>query len=226
MSIGARLQGLRADITQAQQRYGRPPGAVKLVAVSKTHPVDTIRETLLAGQRDFGENRLQDAVPKIQALANEGLTWHFIGSIQANKTREIARAFDWVHSVDRLKVAQRLNEQRPDNKPPLNICMQVNISDEQGKSGVSLDALDELAASIIDLPRLRLRGLMAVPQPSLDFEQQRQSFSKLRRKLAQLNESGFKFDTLSMGMSADMVAAIAEGATIVRIGSAIFGPRS
>lgn len=225
-SIAQRLDSVRARITQAEQQAGRSPGAVQLLAVSKTRPIEDLRAALAAGQRCFGENYLQDALPKIAALADEAIEWHFIGPIQSNKTREIAGHFDWVHSVDRLKIARRLSEQRPADRPPLNLCLQVNTSGETSKSGVMPDQVAGLARAIAELPHLRLRGLMTIPAPAAEFEQQRKPFRRLHQLFEQLNADGLALDTLSMGMTNDMEAAIAEGSTIVRIGTAIFGARA
>jgi len=225
-SIAQRLDSVRARITQAEQQAGRSPGAVQLLAVSKTRPIEDLRAALAAGQRCFGENYLQDALPKIAALADAAIEWHFIGPIQSNKTREIADHFDWVHSVDRLKIARRLSEQRPADRPPLNLCLQVNTSGETSKSGVMPDQVAGLARAITELPHLRLRGLMTIPAPAEEFEQQRKPFRRLRQLFEQLNADGLALDTLSMGMTNDMEAAIAEGSTIVRIGTAIFGARA
>ncbi len=223
--IADNLAQLHKRIQQAERRYQRPPGSVQLLAVSKTRPAEDILAAATCGQRHFGENYLQEAVEKITALADLNLCWHFIGPIQSNKTRLIATHFHWVHSVDRLKIARRLSDQRPAHLPPLNICLQVNISDEASKSGLSLSELPEAARQIAGLPNLHLRGLMAIPQRSSHFEQQRHSFRQLHQALQSLNNEGIGLDTLSMGMSTDMEAAIAEGATIVRIGTDIFGPR-
>jgi PLP dependent protein len=220
------LQQVLERIRAAERRYGREPGAVTLLAVSKQQPIEAIRAAAAAGQRCFGENYLQEALPKIEALASEGLEWHFIGPLQSNKTRPVAEHFAWMHSVDRLKIAQRLSEQRPDALPPLNICLQVNISGEASKSGVEPDDLPELAAAVTRLPRLRLRGLMAIPAPSEDFAEQRRACARLRECQERLLGAGQDLDTLSIGMSDDLEAAIAEGATLVRIGTAIFGPRA
>ncbi len=223
--IADNLARLHERIQQAEQRYQRLPGSVQLLAVSKTRPVEDILAAAACGQRHFGENYLQEAVEKITSLNGQDLCWHFIGPIQSNKTRLIATHFHWVHSVDRLKIARRLNEQRPSRLPPLNICLQVNISDEGTKSGLSLSELPGTARQIAGLPNLQLRGLMAIPQRSSSFEQQRRPFHQLCQALQSLNSEGIELNTLSMGMSADMEAAIAEGATIVRIGTDIFGPR-
>ena len=197
-----------------------------ILPVSKTRPAEDIVAVAKAGLQAVGENYLQEALDKIEALQQLALQWHFIGPIQSNKTQPIARHFDWVHSVDREKIARRLSEQRPENLAPLNICLQVNISREASKSGVMPEDLPELARQVSELPRLRLRGLMAIPAASSDFEAQRASFRALREALEQLNTMGLQLDTLSMGMSGDLEAAIAEGATIVRVGTDIFGARA
>ena len=224
-TIAQRLQTVFDRIRDAERRYGRPPGSVTLLAVSKLHPAAAIAEAAAAGQRHFGENYLQEALEKMEILRHLNLDWHFIGPIQSNKTRRIAECFDWVHSVDRLKIARRLSEQRPGELPALNICLQANISGEPSKSGSSLEEIPALAQEIARLPRLRLRGLMAIPAPSPAFERQRQVFARLRHTQDALVAAGLKPDTLSMGMSDDLEAAIAEGSTLVRIGTAIFGPR-
>ena len=193
--------------------------------MSKTRSSGELRALAVEGVTRYGENYLQEALNKIADLQDLPLEWHFIGPIQSNKTRIIAEHFDWVHSVDRLKIAQRLSEQRPPEQPPLNICLQVNVSGEASKSGISLDELPELARQVLRLPRLRLRGLMTIPAPATDFDAQRQPFRTLRLAMEELNASGMALDTLSMGMSDDLEAAIAEGATLVRIGTALFGPR-
>lgn len=202
---------------------------VELLAVSKTFPAEAVLEAIAAGQRAFGENYLQEGVEKIAAVARaqpEGkIAWHFIGPIQSNKTRPIATHFDWVHTVERLKIAQRLSEQRPPELGPLNVCLQVNISGEATKSGATPAELPELARQVAALPNLRLRGLMAIPEPQTDPALQRAAFARLRKLGEALRTGGLMVDTLSMGMSGDMEAAILEGATIVRIGSAIFGTR-
>lgn len=220
-----RLDMVQARIRAAEQRFQRLPRSVRLLAVSKTQPVTAISAIAAAGQRDFGENYLQEALDKMTELATLGLEWHFIGPLQANKTRSVAENFAWVHSVDRLKIAERLNAQRPVHLPPLNICLQVNIDREPTKHGLDEADLSAVAATVAALPRLRLRGLMAIPAPALDFAAQRQPFARLRAWQERLNADGLALDTLSMGMSDDLEAAIAEGATLVRIGSALFGPR-
>ncbi len=229
MTISAHLAQVRDGIALAARAAGRDPSSVTLLAVSKTFGPEAVIEAADAGQREFGENYVQEALEKIAAVKARrpdlDLIWHFIGPLQSNKTRPVAEQVDWVHSVDRLKIAQRLSEQRPLHLPPLNICVQVNVSGEASKSGVPPDALLVLAAQVAVLPRLRLRGLMAIPEPVEDPALQRQPFAKLCQLQQRLREAGIHTDTLSMGMSADMSAAIAEGATIVRIGTAIFGKR-
>jgi pyridoxal phosphate enzyme (YggS family) len=201
---------------------------VTLVAVSKTCPADAVREAVGAGQRDFGENYVQEAIAKIVALEDlrSRIAWHLIGPLQSNKTRDVAAHFDWVHSIDRLKLAQRLSEQRPAQLPPLQVCLQVNISGEPSKSGVAPAEALALARAVASLPRLRLRGLMSIPEPAADFASQRVPHRALRELMATLVAEGLALDTLSMGMSADLEAAIAEGATQVRVGTAIFGART
>lgn len=223
--IAAGLENLRARIATAAAAAGRAADAIRLVAVSKTRPEADIAAAAAAGQRDFGENYLQEALPKIAALRDLRLVWHFIGPIQANKTRDVAAHFDWVHSVDRFKIARRLSEQRPDAAGPLNVCLQVNIDAESTKAGVAPAEAANLALEIAALPRLRLRGLMAIPVPAAGMEMQRRPFAALRRLRDELNASGLALDTLSMGMTGDLEAAIAEGATVVRVGTAIFGRR-
>lgn len=226
-SINERLNLVRERVARAEIAAGRQPGSVRLLAVSKTRPVDDLLCTLNIGQHCFGESYIQEAVDKIQVLSgHKQLEWHFIGPIQSNKTALIAQYFDWVHSVDRLKIAQRLNDQRPPELDPLNICIQVNTSGETSKSGVLPDALQPLANAIQSLHNLRLRGLMTIPAYEDDPEKQRLPFRQLRVLLEQLNARGFELDTLSMGMTNDLEAAILEGATLVRVGSAIFGPRT
>lgn len=221
--IDDKLQKVTGRITQAAIAAGRNPQTVHLVAVSKTQSADAIRQAYHAGQRLFGENYLQEALDKQQELTDlPDIEWHFIGPMQSNKTRPIAENFAWVHSVDRLKIAQRLSQQRPEDLPPLNICIQLNIDDEETKSGISIANLPELVNAIKLLPRLKLRGLMAIPAATNNTEQQRAAFRKLASAAAR-----FSFmDTLSMGMSADLEAAIAEGATLVRVGTDIFGARN
>jgi PLP dependent protein len=229
----ARLAQVRGRIERAARAAGRDPQQIALVAVSKTFGADRIREAVAAGQHCFGENYLQEAVAKIDEVARtagaQPIEWHFVGPIQSNKTRELAERFDWVQSLDRLKVAQRLSQQRPADRPPLNVLLQVNVSGEATKHGTSPDQAPELARQIGRLARLRLRGLMAIPEPSADPVQQRASFARLRelfeRLQRQMAPAGHDLDTLSMGMSDDLEAAVAEGTTMVRVGTAIFGAR-
>ena len=226
VTLAARLQTVLAQIRTAEQRFQRPSGAVRLLAVGKTQPAAAIAALAAAGQRDFGENYLQEALDKISELAALELEWHFIGPVQANKTRGIAEHFAWVHSVDRLKIAERLSMQRPTHLPPLNVCLQVNIDREASKQGLDEVEVVEIAHMVAALPQLRLRGLMAIPAPAVQFTDQRRSFARLRELSERLVATGLPLDTLSMGMSDDLEAAIAEGATLVRIGTALFGPRS
>lgn len=221
-----RLDTVRSKIRDAERRFGRPESSVKLLAVSKTHPVERLRALLACGQHAFGENYAQELVAKAAALDDPALEWHFIGPIQSNKTRPIASRAHWVHTIDRIKIARRLHEQRPEALPPLQVCLQLNVSGEASKAGVDAGALAELADSVADLPRLCLRGVMAIPAPQTSFEAQRRSFAAVREAFEALMASGHELDTLSMGMTQDMEAAIAEGATLVRIGTAIFGPRA
>jgi len=225
-AILSNLQVIRQAITQAAQAAQRDPASVTLLAVSKTFPANAVREAYAAGQRAFGENYVQEALDKIAALRDLQLEWHFIGPMQSNKTRVIAENFAWVHGVDRLKIAQRMSEQRPSALQPLNICLQVNVSGEASKSGVAPHEVEALALQVSLLPNVKLRGLMAIPAPADDAVAQRRPFVQMRELLQQLNTHGLKLDTLSMGMSHDFVAAIAEGATMVRVGTAIFGLRS
>ena len=224
-TIQNNMQAVKARIAALCGAAGKPESSVRLVAVSKTHPPESIRAAFCAGQRDFAENYVQEAIVKIGALTDLELVWHFIGPIQSNKTRAIAESFQWVHSLDREKIATRLNEARPETLPPLNVCIEVNVSGEPGKSGVAPRDAEALSRRVCALPRLRLRGLMAIPAPTLDVQAQRRQFRALRELKDELIGYGLDLDTLSMGMSADMEAAIAEGATMVRIGTAIFGPR-
>jgi pyridoxal phosphate enzyme (YggS family) len=219
------LNQTQGRINQAAERYHRQPSDICLLAVSKRKPTEDIREAYRCGQRDFGENYLQEAQQKIQDLADLDICWHFIGAIQSNKTRVIAENFDWVHCVDRLKIAQRLSEQRPDSLPPLNICIQVNVDLEGTKAGIALEELPALSQKISQLPNIHLRGLMVIPAPSDSVESQRKPFSKLREAFEEMQKNAIECDTLSMGMSHDIEAAIAEGSTLVRIGTAIFGER-
>ena len=228
-TIAANMQAVEATIAAAAEASGRPRSSVQLLAVSKTFPMEAVLEAMAAGQRAFGENYLQEGVEKIAAVAraqpDTPVEWHFIGPIQSNKTRPIATSFAWVHTVERLKIAQRLSEQRPPEMGPLNVCLQVNISGEATKSGATPAELPALAREVAALPNLRLRGLMAIPEAQSDPALQRAAFARLRVLAESLRAGGLPIDTLSMGMSGDMAAAIAEGATIVRVGSAIFGSR-
>ncbi|MCZ4053543.1 YggS family pyridoxal phosphate-dependent enzyme [Oxalobacter sp. OxGP1] len=228
-AITDHLQTVRTRVCRAAQQAHRDPSSVNLLAVSKTQPVSAILEAAEAGQLAFGENYEQEAVRKIMEIRQNRpdlkLEWHFIGPIQSNKTRAIAEHFDWVHSVDRERIARRLSDQRPEDMPPLNICLQVNISGEDSKSGVRPEELADLVKAVSGMPRLKLRGLMAIPEPQSDPEKQRQPFSAMKTLFEELKHTGYDLDTLSMGMSDDMEAAIQEGATTVRIGTAIFGQR-
>lgn len=227
--IAENLQAVEATIGAACASSGRGKNEVRLLAVSKTFPAEAVVEAMAAGQRAFGENYLQEGLDKMQEVArlqpDTPIEWHFIGPIQSNKTRPIATHFQWVHTVERLKIAQRLSEQRPEELGPLDICIQVNISGEASKSGAGEDELPALARLVAALPNLRLRGLMAIPEATKDEAQQRAAFARLRMLFEALRAQGLALDTLSMGMSGDLKAAVAEGATIVRIGSAIFGAR-
>lgn len=230
--IAQNLQEVLANIVASEHEAQRAAGSVQLLAVSKTFGPEDVLQAVQAGQLAFGENYLQEALDKIRALASatptpdQALEWHFIGPIQSNKTRPIAEHFDWVHTVEREKIAQRLSDQRPDGLSPLNICLQVNISGEASKSGAAPDEILALARAVAGMPRLRLRGLMAIPEPETDFTAQRAAFARVRAIYDTLRAQGLALDTLSMGMSADMRAAVLEGATIVRVGSAIFGART
>lgn len=219
------LQQVRQRISAAAQRCGRDPQEITLLAVSKTKPASAVQETVAAGQLCFGENYVQEGVDKIQQLANPALVWHFIGPLQSNKSRLVAENFAWCHTVDRLRIAARLNEQRPAELPPLNVLIQVNISDEQSKSGIALADLPALAEEIARLPRLALRGLMAIPAPEADYDRQLAVCRQMAVAFHQLQQNHPGVDTLSLGMSDDMDAAIAAGSTMVRIGTAIFGAR-
>jgi len=223
--IRDKLLTIGANIKQFAQKYQRNPEEIQLLAVSKHHPQSMIREAFAAGQTAFGENYVQELLNKAEALNDLPIEWHFIGPLQSNKTKKIAQTASWVHTIDRLKIAKRLNKQRPPELPPLSVCIQLNISGEQSKSGIMLNELATLAQEINQLKQLKLRGLMAIPAPESDFHKQRQAFAKIYQAQQDLIKQGFDLDTLSMGMSNDMEAAIAEGATIVRIGTAIFGKR-
>ena len=223
--IAANLQAVRARIERAARAAGRAPESVQLLAVSKTFPAGHVREAHAAGQLAFGENHAQEGVQKITQLAGLPLAWHYIGPIQSNKTSPIAAHFHWVHSIEREKIARRLNDARPAGQPPLEVCIQVNVSGEESKSGIAPGELEALAVAVAALPRLRLRGLMAIPEPTSDTALQRRRFAGLRGLLEALVARGHALDVLSMGMSDDLEAAIAEGSTMVRVGSAIFGKR-
>jgi pyridoxal phosphate enzyme (YggS family) len=226
-TVASKLQQVRERIATACTQAARPVQSVTLLAVSKTFGPEAVREAFAAGQRAFGENYVQEALDKMAALADlrERTEWHLIGPLQSNKTRAVAEAFDWVHSLDRLKIAQRLSEQRLPQRPPLQLCLQVNISGEASKSGLASAEVLPLARAVAALPRLRLRGRMAIPEPVGDVAAQRAPHRRLRELMAACNDAGLGLDTLSMGMSADLEAAIAEGATLVRVGTAIFGGR-
>jgi len=225
-NIAENLAQIQQNILEFCQKYQRKPGDVQLLAVSKTKPAEDIRAAFNAGQIHFGENYLQESIEKIHNLSDLEIVWHFIGSIQSNKTRELAENFSWVHSVDRLKIAHRLSQQRAESLPPLNICLQVNISQEASKSGFSLDQVEPVVDEIISLPNLCLRGLMAVPAKADSLDEQRSAFAQMKTLLETLQIKHPQIDTLSMGMSNDMEAAIAEGSTLLRIGTAIFGARN
>lgn len=226
-TIASNIQQVHQRISRACALSQRPVRSVTLLVVTKTFGPDAVREAFAAGERRFGENYVQEGIDKIAALAElrADVEWHLIGPLQSNKTRVVAEQFDWVHSVDRLKIAQRLSEQRPAQLTPLQLCLQVNISGEASKSGLAPDEVAEVAREVAGLPRVRLRGLMAIPEPAGDIEAQRAPHRALRLLLERLNAEGLALDTLSMGMSADLDAAVAEGATMVRVGSAIFGAR-
>jgi PLP dependent protein len=225
-NIEKNLQQVKNQIDRAAQDCGRSANEITLLAVSKTKPVEDILAAHQAGQRDFGENYLQEAENKIQALTDKPMVWHFIGPIQSNKTRRISELFDWVHSVDRLKIAERLSQHRPPELPALNILLQVNIDNEASKSGISADEVLPLATQIAQLPRVKLRGLMAIPSPQEDYQKQCVPLAKMHELFKSLQLKHPDCDTLSMGMSDDMQAAIAQGSTLVRIGTAIFGQRN
>jgi pyridoxal phosphate enzyme (YggS family) len=224
-NLTVHVNHVRSRILSAALAAGRDPAGVTLVAVTKRKTAESIRLAATAGVTNFGENYLQEALPKMQQLADLALTWHFIGGIQSNKTRDIAQRFDWVHGVDRIHVARRLADQRPFHANPLNVCLQVELVPEPTKNGVDPAELRSLAHAVAELPRLNLRGLMCVPPPQPDVQSERAVFARLRGLLQELNAGGLKLDTLSMGMSGDFESAVAEGATLVRIGTAIFGSR-
>jgi hypothetical protein len=225
-NLPERIAAVRERIRTAAERSGRDVDSVTLLAVSKTHPAELIRAAAADGIEHFGESYVKEALPKIETLRGLELTWHFVGTLQANKTRAVAEAFAWVHGVERLRIAERLSEQRPAHAPPLNVCLQVNIGGERTKGGVAPEELPDLAAAVAELPGLKLRGLMCLPPPEEEESRQRHWFEATARLLATLRVPGTTLDTLSMGMSADLEAAVAAGATIVRIGTAIFGPRA
>ena len=225
IGVTENLRKIRDLLHVAAIEANRDPAGVRLLAVSKKQPLEKIREAYAAGQREFGENFVQEGVEKIAAMDKDDITWHFIGHLQSNKTRVVAENFDWVHTIDKLKTARRLSDQRPDGLPPLNVCLQVNVDDEESKSGVTPEALPELAAACAKLPNIRLRGLMCVPAIREEPDAQRIPFAALRGLAEKMRTDGVDTDTLSMGMTADFRAAILEGATIVRIGTALFGER-
>lgn len=225
-TIAQNIKSIRNLISDAEKKYSRQRGSVQLLAVSKTRPIEDIRAAFAENQHHFGENYLQDALSKIEDSPDQPIEWHFIGPIQSNKTRQIAQNFSWVHTIDRIKIAQRLSEQRDPEQKPLNICIQVNTSGESSKSGISIDETLILAKQIGELPNLQLRGLMTIPAATNKFDLQRQPFRLLRELKDELQSHNIEMDTLSMGMTNDMEAAIAEGSTMVRIGTAIFGERT
>ena len=223
--VATALQNVRSEIATFESRYQRDSGSVRLLAVSKKKPVSAIREAITAGQTEFGENYVDEGVAKIQQINDSELIWHFIGAIQSRKTSQIAEHFHWAHGVDRIKVARRLAEQRPQGKPALNICLQINLDNETSKAGIALDELPQLAQQCSELEGINLRGLMAIPAPRETLQEQRSVLARLRVAMESLQANYPSLDTLSMGMSNDMEAAIAEGATVVRVGTAIFGAR-
>jgi pyridoxal phosphate enzyme (YggS family) len=225
-AIASNLQAVKARIAEAARAAGRTPESIELLAVSKTWPLACVLEAAEAGQRAFGENYVQEGTDKAIATVNRQLSWHFIGPLQSNKTRLVAEHFDWVHSIERLKIAERLAAQRPATLAPLKVCVQINVSGEASKSGCAPDEALALCQAIAALPNLQLRGLMAIPEPADDFAAQRTPLRQLREIYEYIRAAGLPLDTLSMGMSHDLEAAVAEGATIVRIGTAIFGERT
>ena len=224
-NLPEQLRSVRNRIETAAHAAGRNVDSVTLLAAGKAQPANTLRAAAALGLRHFGESYVQEALEKMETLRDQPLTWHFIGRLQANKTRPVASSFDWVHGVDRLKIAQRLSEQRPFHAPPLNVCLEVNIAGESSKGGITTTELPALAAAVASLPRLKLRGLMCIPPDEEDPSRQRAWFAGMRQQLEALNAAGADLDTLSMGMSGDLESAILEGATIVRVGTALFGPR-
>lgn len=225
-NIAASLQTVKDSVVAMAEKHGRNPLDIKLLAVSKTKPVELIGAAISAGQHAFGENYPDEAVEKIGQLADSPCEWHFIGAIQSRKSAAITQHFSWVHSIDRLKVAKKLAEHRPPGLPALQCCLQINVDGEDSKAGIAPDQLHELAAACAQFPQLKLRGLMAIPKPRTEFDEQREAFAKVRTLLEALKQTYPDMDTLSMGMSGDMEAAIAEGATIIRVGTAIFGSRN
>lgn len=226
LHIPESIEKLHREISETEAKYNRETGSVTLLAVSKTRTVEEVQAAIDIGQRDFGENYYQDAMDKIKILGSADLSWHFIGPLQSNKCRGVAEHFSWVHTIDRFKIAQRLNQLRPSEKPALNVCIQLNISGEESKSGIKPEECKELADKIAELENIQLRGLMALPAPTSDFDEQRLAFTKVRNILLELQHDHPQLDTLSLGTTNDMQAAIAEGSTMVRIGTAIFGPRN
>jgi pyridoxal phosphate enzyme (YggS family) len=224
-NLPARIQAVQKRVARAAEAAGRSAQSVTLLAIGKAQPLPLLEAAAACGLEHFGESYLQEALEKIAALRERGLTWHFVGRVQANKTRPIAEEFAWVHALDRVRIAERLAAQRPAHAPPLNVCLQVNLAGEAAKGGVAADELAPLAAAVAKLPRLSLRGLMCIPPEETEPARQREWFAKLRQLRDQLDVQGAPLDTLSMGMSGDFEAAIAEGATIVRLGTALFGPR-
>jgi PLP dependent protein len=225
-NLPARIQAVQERVARAAEAAGRSAQSVTLLAIGKAQPLPLLNAAAACGLEHFGESYLQEALAKITALRERGLTWHFVGRVQANKTRPIAEEFAWVHALDRVRIAERLAAQRPPHAPPLNVCLQVNLAGEDAKGGVAPEELAPLAAAVAKLPRLALRGLMCIPPEEAEPARQRAWFAKLRELRDQLNVQGARLDTLSMGMSGDFEAAIAEGATIVRLGTALFGPRA
>ena len=226
MKIANNLTKIRSDISAAEKEYHRRKNSVCLIAVSKTRKIEEIVSAVNENQRHFGENYCQEAIEKIKAINNSEIVWHFIGPIQSNKTKQVACYFDWVHTLDRIKIAKRLNKMRPDTMSPLNVCIQVNTSGELTKSGILIDEIEDFITELKQFERLKIRGLMSLPEFSSNFSQQRKSFAQLNKILIEQRKNNPYLDTLSIGTTADMKAAIAEGATFVRIGTAIFGPRN
>lgn len=226
MKITANLERIRNEINNAEKQFLREAGSVSLLAVSKTRTIDEIMTAIDSGQRHFGENYCQEAIEKIESIKQPDIVWHFIGPIQSNKTSLIAQHFDWVHTVNRIKIARRLDQSRPEDSAPINICIQINISGEDSKSGIAIDYAEDFIDELEQFKRLKIRGLMALPAPCDNFDEQRSAFSQLHQKFTVLKQGKSEFDTLSIGTSQDMLAAIAEGATILRIGTTIFGPRN